>query len=119
MTIQEAKELQEVKSRAESNTHQIDELKERVSQVEHKQDVMYQMSENLALLAQSMKNVESDVSDVKGNVNDLSNKVSVLENKPAQNLFTNVVKIKVAVITTICTAIGAGLLWVIIAALNK
>ena len=48
MTPQEAKEIQEIKSRAESNTHQIEELKERVSQVEHKQDVMYQMSENLA-----------------------------------------------------------------------
>ena len=36
MTPQEAKEIQEIKSRAESNTHQIEELKASVHHLEDK-----------------------------------------------------------------------------------
>ena len=79
MTPQEAKEIQEIKSRAESNTHQIEELKASVHHLEDKQDAIYKMSENLSLMAQSLKNVEEDVSDVKQNQKELSNKVSTLE----------------------------------------
>lgn len=120
MTPQEAKEMQEIKSRAESNTHQIEELKASVHHLEDKQDTIYKMSENLSLMAQSLKNVEEDVSDVKQNQKELSNKVSTLENQPSRESLENIKKVKMAVITAICTAIGTGLLWACISILaNK
>ena len=119
VTPQEAKEIQEIKSRAESNTHQIEELKTSVHHLEEKQDTIYKMSENLSLMAQSLKNVEEDVSDVKQNQKELSNKVSTLENQPSRESLENIKKIKVSVITAICTAIGTGLLWICINALNN
>ena len=90
MTPQEAKEIQEIKSRAESNTHQIEELKASVHHLEDKQDAIYKMSENLSLMAQSLKNVEEDVSDVKQNQKERSNKVSTLENQPSRESLENI-----------------------------
>ena len=108
-----------VTPRAESNTHQIEELKSSVHHLEEKQDTIYKMSESLSLMAQSLKNVEEDVSDVKQNQKELSNKVSTLENQPSRESLENIKKIKVSVITAICTAIGTGLLWICIDALNN
>ena len=119
MTVDEAKIVQEIKSRAESNTHQINELKERMSKQESRSEVLYQMSESIALMAQSLKQVEGDVREVKSNQKELSIKVSTLENAPAKETLDNIKKIKIAAITAVATMIATGAAGAIIVALAK
>jgi predicted nuclease with TOPRIM domain len=119
MTAEEVRVMQEIKSRAESNTHQIDELKVRMEKQEAKSETLYQMSENIALMAQSLKQVEGDVGEVKENQKELSDKVSTLENAPANETLNNLKKIKVAAITAVATMIATGVAGAIIVALAK
>ena len=120
MTNEDVRLLQETTDRSINNSKQIDELKERMAKQEEKSDIIYKMSENLSLMTQSLKSVEEDMAEVKDSQKNLSSKVSKLENQPAQESLENIKKIKVGVITAICTAIGTGLLWVCIDALaNK
>lgn len=119
MTAEEVRVMQEIKSRAESNTHQIDELKVRMEKQEAKSETLYQMSENIALMAQSLKQVEGDVGEVKENQKELSDKVSTLENAPANETLNNLKKIKVAAITAVATMIATGIAGAVIIALAK
>lgn len=119
MTADEIKTLQEVKSRAESNTHQIEEIKERLSKQEARSETLYQMSENIALMAQSLKQVEGDVSEVKNSQKELTNKVSILENQPVKDTVARITSVKWSVISAVCGAAGVGLFWVLISQLNK
>ena len=119
MTVDEAKVIQEIKSRAESSTHQINELKERMSKQESRSEVLYQMSESIALMAQSLKQVEGDMGEVKSNQKELSAKVSTLENAPAQEALNNLKKIKIAAITAVATMLSTGIAGAIMLALAK
>lgn len=119
MTADEARMVQEIKSRGESNTHQIEELKERISKQESRSEVLYQMSESIALMAQSLKQVEGDVGEVKESQKELSSKVSTLENAPAKETLDNIKKIKIAAITAVATMIATGVAGAIIVALAK
>lgn len=120
MTPEEiAMTIQEVKSRGESNSHRIDDLKTEVTELKKKQDAIYEMSNNLTLITKSIQIVERDLSEVKDNQKELSNKVSTLENAPARSSYDSMNKVKLAVITAICTAIATGILAVVIPMLNK
>lgn len=119
MNADEIKTIQEIKSRCESNTHQICELKERVSKQESRSEVLYQMSESIALMAQSLKQVEGDVGEVKTNQKELSIKVSTLENAPAQEALNNFKKIKIAALTAVVTMLATGVAGSIIVLLSK
>lgn len=118
MTADEARIIQEIKSRAESNTHQINELKNRMSKQEARSETLYQMNENIALMAQSLKQVEGDVGEVKINQKELSEKVSTLENQPAKDMTARISGVKWSVISAVCGAAGVGIFWAIIAQLN-
>ena len=51
-------------------------LQSRISDVEKKQEMLYEMNSNIALIAQSLKQVEGDVGEVKENQKELSDKVT-------------------------------------------
>lgn len=119
MTADEIKTLQEVKSRAESNTHQIEEIKERISKQESRSEVLYQMSESIALMAQSLKQVEGDVGEVKTNQKELSAKVSTLENAPAQEALNNFKKVKIAAISAVVSGAAVAIAGVVYSILSK
>lgn len=119
MTVDEAKIVQEIKSRAESNTHQIDELKERMSKQESRSEVLYQMSESIALMAQSLKQVEGDVREVKSNQKELTTKVSTLENAPAQEALNNFKKIKIAAISAVVSGAAVAIAGMVYSILSK
>lgn len=119
MTVDEAKIVQEIKSRAESNTHQINELKERMSKQESRSEVLYQMSESIALMAQSLKQVEGDVREVKSNQKELSTKVSTLENAPAQEALNNFKKIKIAAISAVVSGAAVAIAGMVYSILSK
>lgn len=118
MAIQD-KDFYEAKAGIQANTKDIVDLKARVSDVEKKQELLYEMNSNIALMAQSLKQVEGDVGEVKESQKELSKKVSTLENAPAQETLSNIKKIKIAAITAVVTLIASGIAGAVIAALNK
>lgn len=113
----EDREFYEVKANVQSNTKDIVDLKGRMGDVEKKQELLYEMNSNIALMAQSLKQVEGDVSEVKVNQRELTQKVSTLENAPAQETLNNIKKIKIAAITAVVTLIATGVTGVVIAAI--
>lgn len=113
------KEFYELKADTQSNVKEIADLRSRVNDVEKKQEMLYEMNSNIALIAQSLKQVEGDVGEVKENQKELSDKVSTLENAPAKETLNNIKKIKIAAITAIATMIATGVAGVIIVALAK
>ena len=113
------KEFYELKADTQSNVKEIADLRSRVNDVEKKQEMLYEMNSNIALIAQSLKQVEGDVGEVKESQRELSDKVSTLENAPAKETLNNIKKIKIAAITAITTMIATGVAGVIIVALAK
>lgn len=118
MAISE-RDFYEAKAGVQQNTIEINNLKTRVTDVEKKQEMLYEMNSNIALIAQSLKQVEGDVGEVKENQKELSDKVSTLENAPANETLNNLKKIKVAAITAVATMIATGVAGAIIVALAK
>lgn len=118
MTVSD-KEFYELKADTQSNVKEIADLRSRVNDVEKKQEMLYEMNSNIALIAQSLKQVEGDVGEVKENQKELSNKVSTLENAPANETLDNIKKIKIAAITAVATMIATGVAGAIIVALAK
>ena len=113
------KEFYELKANSQANAKEITDLRSRVSDVEKKQEMLYEMNRNIALIAQSLKQVEGDVGEVKENQKELSSKVSTLENAPAKETLDNIKKIKIAAITAVATMIATGVAGAIIVALAK
>lgn len=113
------KEFYELKADTQSNIKEIADLRSRVNDVEKKQEMLYEMNSNIALIAQSLKQVEGDVGEVKENQKELSDKVSTLENAPAKETLDNIKKIKIAAITAVTTMIATGAAGAIIVALAK
>ena len=113
------KEFYEVKADVQSNTKDITNIKGRLGDVEKKQEMLYEMNQNIAIIANSLKRMESDVCEVKDTQKELTEKVSTLENAPAQETLSNIKKIKIAAITAVATMLATGVAGVIIAALAK
>ena len=119
MNADEARIVQEIKSRAENNSCQIEEIKERLSKQEARSEILYQLSENISLMAQSLQQVQGDVAEVKTGQKELSQKVSVLENAPAKETLDNIKKIKIAAISAIVTGSAVTIAGMIFAVISK
>lgn len=113
------KDFYEVKADVQSNTKDIADLKGRMSDVEKKQELLYEMNSNIALMAQSLKRVEGDVGEMKVEQREVAQKVTALENAPAQETLSNIKKIKIAAITAVVTLVATGVAGAIIAVLAK
>ena len=113
------REFYEVKAGVQANTRDIGDLKARVVDVEKKQELLYEMNSNIALMAQSLKQVEGDVGEVKENQKELSQKVSTLENAPAQETLSNIKKLKIAAVTAIVTLLATGIATAVISLLSE
>ena len=113
------KDFYEVKADVQSNTKDIADLKGRMSDVEKKQELLYEMNSNIALMAQSLKRVEGDVGEMKVEQREVAQKVTALENAPAQETLSNIKKIKIAAITAVVTLVTTGVAGAIIAVLAK
>jgi len=113
------KDFYEVKADVQSNTKDIVDLKGRMGDVEKKQELLYEMNSNIALMAQSLKRVEGDVGEMKVEQREVAQKVTALENAPAQETLSNINKVKIAAITAVVTLIASGIAGAVIAALNK
>ena len=113
------KDFYGVKVDVQSNTKDIADLKGRMSDVEKKQELLYEMNSNIALMAQSLKRVEGDVGEMKVEQREVAQKVTALENAPAQETLSNFKKVKIAAITAVATLVVSGIAGAVIAALNK
>lgn len=111
--------VQEIKSKTENNELNINKLENRISKQEARSETLYQMSENIALMAQSLKQVEGDVGEVKITQKELSEKVSTLENQPAKDMVTRITSVRWGIISAVCGAAAVGLFWILVAQLNK
>jgi transcription antitermination factor NusG len=118
MAISE-RDFYEAKAGVQQNTIEINNLKTRVTDVEKKQEMLYEMNQNIAIIAQSLKNVEGDVSEVKESQKELSDKVLTIENAPAKETLDNMKKIKVAAISAVVTMVATGIAGAVIVALAK
>ena len=113
------KEFYELKADTQTNTKEITDLRGRMGDIEKKQEMLYEMNSNIALIAQSLKQVEGDVGEVKENQKELSVKVSTLENAPARETLDNMKKIKIAAITSVATMLATGVAGTIIMAITS
>lgn len=113
------KEFYEVKADVQLHSKSIIDLSSRMSNIEHKQEALYEISKSLSLMAQSLKHVENDVAEVKETQKSLTYKVAELENAPAQETAANLKKIKIAAITAVVTMLATGITGAIIVLLAK
>ena len=118
MAIQD-KEFYEVKAEVQSQGRELGRLGVRIGEVEKKQEMLYEMNQNIAIIANSLKQVEGDIGEVKENQKELTDKVSTLENAPARETLDNIKKIKIAAITAVATMLATGIAGAIIVALAK
>ena len=118
MAIQD-KEFYEVKAEVQSQGRELGRLGTRIGEVEKKQEMLYEMNQNIAIIANSLKQVEGDIGEVKENQKELTDKVSTLENAPARETLDNIKKIKIAAITAVATMLATGVAGAVIAALVK
>ena len=115
----EDKEFYELKADVQSHGRELARLGNRMDEVEKKQEMLYEMNQNIAIIATSLKQVEGDIGEVKETQKDLTEKVSTLENAPAKETLDNIKKIKIAAITAVATMIATGVAGAIIVALAK
>lgn len=115
----EDKEFYEIKADVQSHGRELVRLGNRMDEVEKKQEMLYEMNQNIAIIATSLKQVEGDIGEVKETQKDLTEKVSTLENAPAKETLDNIKKIKIAAITAVATMIATGVAGAIIVALAK
>ena len=115
----EDKEFYEIKADVQSHGRELARLGNRMDEVEKKQEMLYEMNQNIAIIATSLKQVEGDIGEVKETQKDLTEKVSTLENAPARETLDNLKKIKIAAITAVATMLATGVVGVLIAALAK
>lgn len=113
------KEFYEVKADVQSHSKEIGDLNTRMGDVERKQETLYEMNKNIALMAQSLKQVEGDVGEVKTTQKELADKVSTLENQPAKDTVARITSVKWSIISAVCGAVGMGLFALIVEQLNK
>lgn len=107
----------ELKATTDTHSKEIGDLRARVGDVEKKQEMLYEMNSNIALIAQSLQRVEGDMGEVKENQKELSVKVSTLENAPAKETLDNIKKIKIAAISAIVSGAAVVLAGAAFAAL--
>ena len=96
-----AVKISENESRSKSNTHQIDEIKSTISEMQSEQKAIYKISTSIELMAQNLTTMKDDISElkqgqenlgdkvdekiqgVKKEVGDINKKVAFIENQPA------------------------------------
>lgn len=118
--------LIETAERARSNSHRIDGMEERMKSYETEQKAIYKIATSVELMTQQLKHIDEKVDHTndkldaqnqawKESEKRLSDRISENEAKPLRQTADNINKIKVAVITAICTAMATGALVAIIA----
>lgn len=118
--------LIETSERAKSNTHRLDNVEDRLKSYESEQKAIYKIASSVELVVQRMGHIEEKIDNANNKIDAqsrawqesekrLSDRISENEARPLRQQADNINKVKVAVITAICTAMATGALAAIIA----
>lgn len=86
--------LGEIDARCKSNTHQIEEIKNDISDIRSEQKAIYDINTNIQLMTQTMGIMKGDITEVKQDIGGVKEKVNILENKPTNETYKKVDGIK-------------------------
>lgn len=121
MTEQERTMLAKTEQRAKSNSHRLDVVEEEMGKLRDEQKAIYKIAASVEVIADQTKRTQEEVSklnlkidkqsaDWRESENELEehllatdHRVEELQNKPSKKLAENYEKIKVAVITALCS----------------
>lgn len=121
MTEQERTTLAKTEQRAKSNSHRLDVVEEEMGKLRDEQKAIYKIAASVEVIADQTKRTQEEVSklnlkidkqsaDWRESENELEehllatyHRVEELQNKPSKKLAENYEKIKVAVITALCS----------------
>lgn len=76
-----AVKIESVDQRTKSNTHAIADVKTEIKDLREKQESIYELTNSVSLIAQSMTNIEEKVDDVKTGQKELESKFDNLNEK--------------------------------------
>ena len=106
--------IESIDNRCKSNTHQIEEIKQHVTSVEKKQEAIYEMNKNIAIMAQSLTSVKDDVGELKTGQEQLSVKVTALESQPAEDIKKRWDKVSEKILILILGGVIGGIIYQIL-----
>lgn len=87
MADDEKVKIAEIEARCKSNTYQIDEIKNDISDIRSEQKAIYDINTNIQLITQTMGVMKTDITEVKKDMGGVKEKVNILENKPANDTY--------------------------------
>ena len=112
--------LERVEQRSKSNTHQIEGLKEEMKEMREENKAIYDIACSVKVMAERLGNIEEKVDKVdeamKRNEEKADEamkrneqKLIQIENAPSKETACNLEKVKIAVITAVCTSAAVAI----------
>ncbi len=118
MSDDERVKIAEIDARCSSNTHQIEELKNDISDIRSEQKAIYDINTNIQLITQTMGIMNCDIKEVKQDISGVKEKVNILENKPACETYKKFDAIKDKILWVFIGGIVVYLLGQVLPAIN-
>ncbi len=101
--------LERVEQRSKSNTHQIEELKEEMKEMKEENKAIYDIACSVKVMAERLGNIEDKVDKVDEGLKRNEEKLVQIEGAPSKTTAGNIEKIKIAVITAVCTSAAVAI----------
>lgn len=101
--------VERVEQRSKSNTHQIEELKEEMKEMKEENKAIYDIACSVKVMAERLGNIEDKVDETAEGLKRTEAKLGQIENTPAEKTAGNLEKIKIAVITAVCTGVAVSI----------
>lgn len=128
MTEDETKVLIKTEQRSKANEHRIDKLESDVDNLQKDQNAIYQLAASVQVIAQQTKTTSEDVKSLSNKIDEqgkkidrqdadrmiaekaLEDRITAVKNAPAIKKSDTLDKVRVAVITAVCSGIATLLL---------
>lgn len=101
--------LARVEQRSKSNTHQIEEIKEEIKEIKEENKAIYDIVCSVKVMAERLGNIEDKVDETAEGLKRTEAKLNEIENAPFERTAGNLKKIKIAVITAVCTGVAVSI----------
>lgn len=102
-------QLERVDQREKSNSHQIESLREEIRELKKDNKAIYDIACSVKVMAEKLGNIEEKVDETAERLKNTESKISQIESLPAEKTSGNLEKIKIAVITAICTGVAVSI----------
>ena len=97
--------IERAEQRSKSNTHQIEEIKEEIKEIKEENKAIYDIACSVKVMAERLGNIEDKVDETAEGLKRTEVKLGQIENAPFEKATGNFEKIRIAVITAVCTGI--------------